>query len=337
MEARPVLHRQLRPALDQFQAFDAESQLSPRINAVWQATSTTTLHAGYSRYFSPPPIELVANTDIVLFANTTAAPPNTTDDITKAERANYYDAGIEQVIAKGFTVGLDSFYKTSKNLIDEGQFGAPIILTPFNYRQGRQYGLELTTDIVEGNSWPTPTRLMSGRKARTSCRASSNFDPGDLAYIADNFIPLDHQQIVSVSAGASYRFLGTRLSTDLIYGTGLRKDGTTPNGDHVPDYTQVNFGASHDFKLGALGGFTVRGDIINAFDEKYEIGTARASVSAHRSSGHGADFRRAVKGALARCSRLQKRPSTSQCSAGRPEGSGSFTLPLLFCGDWRLT
>jgi outer membrane receptor protein involved in Fe transport len=41
---------------DQFQAFDAENQVSPRINAVWTPTDTTTVHAGFSRYFSPPPI-----------------------------------------------------------------------------------------------------------------------------------------------------------------------------------------------------------------------------------------------------------------------------------------
>src|SRR6185312_15713581 len=49
---------------DQYGAFDAENQLSPRVNAVWTATDTTTVHAGFARYFSPPPIELVAATDI---------------------------------------------------------------------------------------------------------------------------------------------------------------------------------------------------------------------------------------------------------------------------------
>ncbi len=30
-----------------------EHQLSPRVNMVWQATESTTLHVGYSRYFTP--------------------------------------------------------------------------------------------------------------------------------------------------------------------------------------------------------------------------------------------------------------------------------------------
>jgi len=58
---------------DAFSAFDAENQLSPRINGVWKPTDTTTIHAGYARYFSPPPFELVASQDVALFDGTTAA------------------------------------------------------------------------------------------------------------------------------------------------------------------------------------------------------------------------------------------------------------------------
>jgi outer membrane receptor protein involved in Fe transport len=39
----------------------------------------------------------------------------------------------------------------------------------------------------------------------------------------------------------------------------------------VPDYTQINIGASHSFDEGALNGITFRADIINLFDEKYLI------------------------------------------------------------------
>jgi outer membrane receptor protein involved in Fe transport len=64
---------------------------------------------------------------------------------------------------------------------------------------------------------------------------------------------------------------GTRFSSDLLYGSGLRKDGATPNGDHVPGYVQVNLGASHAFDLWDAKGLTARFDVINLFDEKYEI------------------------------------------------------------------
>ena len=129
---------------DHYNAFSSGSQLSPRVNFVWQPIDATTLHAGYSRFFSPPPFELVGSQSLAQFANTTAAPGVLQDNSVKAERSNYYDFGVEQTITKGFTVGVDSYYKQATDLIDEGQFGAPIILTPFDYAQGRQYGAELS-------------------------------------------------------------------------------------------------------------------------------------------------------------------------------------------------
>jgi outer membrane receptor for ferrienterochelin and colicin len=62
---------------DRFTAYTADSQLSPRFNAVWQAMDNTTVHLGYSRYFSPPPFELVGNETVAKFANTTGAAPFT--------------------------------------------------------------------------------------------------------------------------------------------------------------------------------------------------------------------------------------------------------------------
>jgi outer membrane receptor protein involved in Fe transport len=256
---------------DAFQAFDAESQLSPRVNFVWTPTDTTTIHGGYSRYFSPPPIELIANADIALFAGTTAAPAGTLNDTPKAERADYYDIGINQTLFAGLTVGLDGFYKMSHNLIDEGQFGAPIILTPFNYRSGRQYGLELTGAYQDENFTGYVNASYERAVGRDIVSSQFQFDPGDLAYIATHYIPLDHQQIVSVSAGASYNWRGTRFSADLLYGSGLRRDGATPNGDSVPGYTQINLGVSRDIDFGDAGSVTARFDVVNLLDEKYEI------------------------------------------------------------------
>ncbi len=255
---------------DAFSAYVAENQISPRINAVWKPVDGTTIHAGYARYFSPPPFELVGSSQVALFNNTTAAGRAGANDTPKAERADYYDIGMEQKLFDSWTVGLDSFYKASSNLIDEGQFGAPIILTPFNYGQGRQYGAEMSVTYQKDNLNAYVNASYERAVGRDIVSSQFQFDAADLAYIGSHYIPLDHQQIGTVSAGATYDWDGTRLSTDLLYGTGLRRDGVTPNGDHLPSYVTVNFGVSRDFQVGEQG-FTARLDLINAFDEKYEI------------------------------------------------------------------
>jgi outer membrane receptor protein involved in Fe transport len=255
---------------DQFGAFTSAGQISPRVNAVWKPWPDTTLHVGYSRYFTPPPIELVSNAHIALFDGTTAASGGT-NDTPRAERADYYDVGVSQAVDGGIVVGVDSFYKLSHDLIDEGQFGAPIILTPFNYRSGRQYGLELTGTYTGGPFYAYANAAYERAVGRDIVSSQFNFSSDDLTYISTHFIPLDHQQLGSLSAGGSYLWKKTRFSADMLYGTGLRAGGATPNGGHVPAHTVVNLGVSHDFDLGSTGGVTARVDVINLFDNKYEI------------------------------------------------------------------
>jgi outer membrane receptor protein involved in Fe transport len=256
---------------DEYKAFSKGSQLSPRVNVVWEAGGGTTLHAGYSRYFSPPPFELIATESVDKFLNTTASPAITLNDTPVAERANYFDVGISQKFSDALSVGLDSYYKISRNLIDEGQFGAPIILTPFNYRKGRQYGVELTADYTTDTVYAYGSAALQHAEGEDIVSSQFQFDPGDLTYIQDHFIHLDHEQYLTMSGGVFYLWHGTRFGGDFLYGSGLRKDGAVPNGDHVPGYTQVNLDVTHDFDLGNAGSLTARLDVINVLDETYEI------------------------------------------------------------------
>ncbi|MDB5362201.1 MAG: TonB-dependent receptor [Rhodospirillales bacterium] len=256
---------------DLVDAFTHENQLSPRINLVWKPTETTTIHAGYARYFTPPPFELVGGETVAKFANTTAASAVTTDAVSRAEKANYFDLGISQKLLPGLTVGLDTYYKNARNLIDEGQFGAPVILTPFNYASGRQYGAELSASYQQGPWTAYGNFAASSAEGKGIVSSQFNFTADNLAYISQHYIHLDHDQTYSASAGVSYLVDQTRLSTDLIYGTGLRNSTDHPNSGSLPNYTQVNFGVSQTFDLPAVGALAVRFDIINVFDEKYEI------------------------------------------------------------------
>ena len=110
-----------------------------------------------------------ASETIAKFANTTAAPEVTTADPPVAERADYFDVGLQQKFPDHLTLGVDSYYRQSKNLIDEGQFGAPIILTPFNYRDGRIEGVEFTAQLRARGVLRLP---QPGRTERAGARLS---------------------------------------------------------------------------------------------------------------------------------------------------------------------
>jgi hypothetical protein len=262
---------------DKFTAFASGHQVSPRVNVVWQALPDTTVHAGYSRYLSPPPFELVGTETVSKFVNTSAAASVLQADTPLPEQANYYDIGAQQKITDRITVGLDTYYKQSHNLIDEGQFGAPIILTPFNYGYGKQYGVELTGSYTAEDFTAYSNLAWQSARGKDIDSAQFNFAADDLAYIAGHYIHLDHEQRVTASGGASYRWGHTRFSADFLVGSGLRADlqlpdgSSIPNGAHLPYYTQVNLGASHVFHLGDAGTLTARFDAINVLDKRYEI------------------------------------------------------------------
>ena len=256
---------------DQLNAFRHENQLSPRVNLVWKPMEGTSFHAGYARYFSPPPFELIASTAVLKFIGTSGEQPGTQNDLPRSERDNYFDVGVEQKFG-GLTLGIDAYDKQAKNLIDEGQFGAPIILTPFNYRVGYARGVEFSATYVNGGFTAYGNFAISQAKGKDIISSQFNFDPTDLTYIQGHYIYLDHDQTHTASAGFAYKFdEGTRVSADMLYGSGLRKDGTVPNGARVPGYTQVNLSVAHEFTGLPGGPLTLRGDVINLFDEKYEI------------------------------------------------------------------
>ena len=258
---------------DAVQEFTQEDQVSPRINLVWKPTATTTLNAGYARYFVPPPFELVSPGTVLQFVGTTAAPEVTQNDPTKSERSNYFDVGVSQIVVPGLTVGVDGYYKISNNLIDEGQFGAPIILTAFNYAHGRQEGVQLTTSYDRG-PWSIYGNIAWSRAlGEDITSAQFNFGAAELAFIGDNFIHLDHDQTWDGSAGIAYTLNRTgdhptRFSMDALLQSGLRAStATIPNGLALPTYGQVNLSVVQKLPTQT----ELRLDVLNVGDTVYQI------------------------------------------------------------------
>jgi outer membrane receptor protein involved in Fe transport len=259
---------------DQIAQFVNERQLSPRVNVVWQPTDTTTFTVGYSRYFVPPPFELISPTTISLFADTTAAPAITLNSPAKSERDHYFNVGATQIILPGLKAGIDAYYKIASNLLDEGQFGAPILLTPFNYQKGLVKGVELTLSYDIEN-WSFYGNLAASQGlGKNITSAQFNFDPDELAYIADHYIHLDHDQTYTSSAGIKYKHpvWNTRFAVDLAAGSGLRATtGAIPNGSSLPGYQQINLSIVQPIETGIYKGLELRFDIINLLDQVYLI------------------------------------------------------------------
>jgi outer membrane receptor protein involved in Fe transport len=275
----PTLTFNYGARFDIVHAYTHESQLSPRANLVWRPTPLTTVHLGYARTFTPPPQELVAPADVNLFNNTTKQSQIRFGDPTKAEREHYFDGGVEQRFAGGFKLALDAYYKLKHNLLDEGQFGTAVVLSPFNYAKGYAWGVELTGNYTHGPLDLYANVARGQEKGKHIVSSQYFFAPDELAYIADHYIFTDHSQKWTSSGGFSYTLpdgAGTLVpSADFFYGSGLRTDdpnGIIPNGGALPGYVVFNAGIAQNFTgSGALNGLSVRADVLNLFDKSYQI------------------------------------------------------------------
>jgi outer membrane receptor protein involved in Fe transport len=203
------------------------------------------------------------------FLGTTNALPSDANTSVKAERSNYFDAGVSQTLGTGLTVGLDAYYRKVHDLQDEGQFGNALIFSDFNYREGRIRGIELSASYRTSHLTTYANVALAKAYGKDIVTGQFNFDPDELAYIATHYVHLDHDQKLTASAGVSYTLGQTKVATDLLYGSGLRSGFA--NTEHLPSYTQVNLSATQSLALGGFGKLDLRVAVINLFDRVFEL------------------------------------------------------------------
>jgi outer membrane receptor protein involved in Fe transport len=264
---------------DQLYQFVDANQLSPRAALIYKPFEGTTFHAGYARYFTPPYQAQATQSNIALFTGTTNQPDIPMADPVKPERSHYFDAGIDQTILPGLDVGLDAYYKIARDMLDDGQFGSALVLTQFNYAQGYSEGGEFKLKYKNGNFNAYANFSYNITRAKDVETNQYLIDATDYQYLLTNYHYTDDMQRMTGSAGVSYRIYDTTMTADLIYGSGLRTgdledDGVPPNSWHTTPYAVVNTGIAHDFRWSSdAKPLTVRFDVVNLFDQIYELRT----------------------------------------------------------------
>jgi hypothetical protein len=254
---------------DLYDGITRSDQASPRVAAVYQLFETTALHAAYARYFTLAPLEAVSGESIYKFVGTTAQPAVLTDSNISPERSHYFDVGATQNLPLGLKVDLDSYYKKSSQLIDEGQFGPTLIFTPFNYDKGRQYGVEFTTSLTREDLTAYTNFAYSVAQGISHDSDQFLFAPDELAYTQTHYIFLDHDQTFSASWGISYTIDGFLFTLNGIYGSGLRSGFA--NTGNQPFYIQFDVGIAKKLILPKVGQVEGRVAVLNLGDWIYQL------------------------------------------------------------------
>ena len=212
-----------------------------------------------------------SQSSIGLYANTTNAPEIPFSDVVKAERTNYFDVGLVQKITANWSMTIDAYYKDITNLLDEGQFGQALILTPFNYAKGYAEGVEIATTLSQAAvERLSQSRHRRGEGQEHHFRAIAVRRRRACLHCRSLHLPRSRPALFVLRRPA-YRFGASRLSADVLAGSGLRNtpDGAPPNSGKLPGYATVGIALIHEWKDFAFGNLEGRVGVTNLFDKSY--------------------------------------------------------------------
>ena len=150
----------------------SQNQFSPRAGAVYKLTSTTTLNAGYARYFQVPPFESVLLETATKFANTTGASPVLSGNQNiKAESDNFFDLGVNQMLPWQVNANIEGFFYLAKNKLDLLNSAALIFLHRLITRMAAAGALISVWLRIPRSFRPTSTSPMPWCRAKISLLA----------------------------------------------------------------------------------------------------------------------------------------------------------------------
>jgi outer membrane receptor protein involved in Fe transport len=255
---------------DQLYQFVDANQFSPRAALAYKPFDGTTFHAGYARYFTPPMQAQATQSNLALFNNTTNQPAVSNNDPVLPERSHYFDVGVDQKLLPGLTAGLDAYYKIATDQIDDGQFGQAVVLTQFNWARGYSEGAEAKVKYQNGDFSAYANFAFNITRAVDPVSNQYLLDPDEFAFLLTHYHYTDDMQMLTGSAGASYRWNQTLFSANMKYGSGL-PTGFANSAFNEP-YVTANLGIAHEVQaFSAAKPLTVRFDVVNLFDKIYAI------------------------------------------------------------------
>ncbi len=227
---------------DQMNQFVSANQWSPRIALLFRPAADTTLHAGVSRYFTPPMQAQSTPNNLALFRNTTQQQAVALDDPARPERATYSRRWSgREALSPVSPSAFDLYYKRSTDTLGRRAIrpggGAQSIQLCAGLQPGKRNS---KINYIQGGLRTYAN--VSGEVTRVKDVVSNQYlidDPVELAYLAGSL----HLRL---RCSDGHRFerrpptAGTAsfASIDGMYGSGLRAGFA--NEQHSPGYTQWN-------------------------------------------------------------------------------------------------
>jgi len=253
---------------DQMLGFVNDNAFTPRLNALYQASETLALHAGVARYFQTPEFGAITTRSASAFAGTTQmiyGYPVTINYLPVAETDTYFDVGGVKRLSPHLVYSTDGYFFFADNEIDTGQLGETPIYAPFNWKNGRNWGVENSL-TYNGKNWTAVLNYTySMSEGEVLSTGQFNFSPEEVVFLLDHFEPMDHAEEHVVQTFVTYRMGRWMLTADSLFGSGLY--GGFANTQKMPVYWQVDAGVGRAIYMPPLArDITTRLSVINVFN-----------------------------------------------------------------------
>lgn len=252
-------------------ATDDSFGVSPRAGASYAFSKDTVAHVFTGVLWQPPAPLDAANAARAL--GVVPADQEVTYDLAP-ETDLFSELGLVTKLSAHLRGGLTAWGRYAWNQLDNTSIGSTSLVSSYNFRRGRAFGIEGT---VEARVGPWLSLFANGAygKAQGQGIASATylFDPADVA--STEWQTLDHAQTLTANGGGTVRDGRFTLTTLATYGSGLRTGPS--NTDHVPGHVKVDVSTSYAF---APQGYPIKVgiDVMNVFDARYAYRIANGFV-----------------------------------------------------------
>ena len=275
-----ILNIGLRYDATQFKFSDVtarDSLLQPRVGLNYMVTETTKVHVFYGKLFQPAPAE-----DLRDSFSTVAGAKISPYDI-KAEKDNYYEAGIAQQIGATQIASVNSYYKAATNMLDDTQLLNTSLAQPYNFARGYAYGTEFSLSGKISDNWSDFANY-SYEIAKGKGISGGLFAFAPSQAPSNQYQYLDHVQINTANAGVTYTKNAWWWTLQGSFGSGLR---TGPNNSRsLPGHFTADTTVGYVFRGASWAQkWKISGDILNITNTVYPITVANGFNGSHYAAG----------------------------------------------------
>ena len=252
---------------DYFDLVDTGVQTSPRAGLAYHFNKTNSvLHAAYSRYFSPPPIEYSL---LASFIGHNAVDPSQRVGDVRAYTQNYFEAGWAKELRPRVSLELNAYLHTGHNSFENHEISISRIFVPINFHTARSEGAELVLDVRQLERIGISGRFQYALQKTYFYGPITGGFAGDEPLTAGERIVPAFDQTHTGTAQVFYhsRWRGFWTGSALRYGSGTIIEG----GNRLPQHFTADLASGMTLWNPEPMRLDVEFDVTNVSDNVYQI------------------------------------------------------------------